>query len=91
MRTFYHLRSFAAVFVGQQSLLARIAAVGVRIFGLPVEKGAATSVYLASSPDVAGKSGGYYSRSRQTAPQAAALDRSLAERLWQVSSELVGL
>jgi hypothetical protein len=54
-----------------------------------VEEGAKTSIYLASSPDVAGESGGYYAKSRLTEPSAAARDDAAAERLWQVSEAMV--
>jgi len=61
--------------------------------GVSVEEGAKTSVYLATSPDVADLSGGYYVRCRlsvlQTRPEAVA--EAVSERLWKVSEELVGL
>ena len=41
--------------------------------GIDVVAGAATSVYLASSPDVAGVSGVYYEDGRETAPLEASL------------------
>ncbi len=54
-------------------------------------KGARTSVYLASSPEVEGVSGEYFIRSRKAKPSRAARDEALAERLWQVSAELTGV
>jgi retinol dehydrogenase 12 len=62
-----------------------------RLFLLSPAAGARTSVYLASSAEVAGHSGGYYIRSRPARPSDAALDDAAAERLWQVSTELTGL
>jgi len=62
-----------------------------RPFLLSPEQGAATSVYLASSPEVAGRSGGYYARCRPLEPAAAALNDVDAERLWQASERLTGL
>jgi hypothetical protein len=56
-----------------------------------VEKGARTQTYLASSPDVAGKSGGYYSRSRLRTPAPLARDDALAEWLWEESARLTAL
>ena len=55
------------------------------------EKGAETSVYLASSPEVEGVTGKYFADSKvtQTAPQAA--DAEAAKRLWEVSAEMVHL
>ncbi len=54
-------------------------------------RGAQTSLYLASSPAVAGVTGKYF-RDEQEAPAArAAEDVALARRLWQVSAGLCGL
>ncbi len=56
--------------------------------GDTVEKGAATSVYLALSPEVANTTGKYFSNSRETPVAAHALDQATQQRLWQVSSRL---
>jgi hypothetical protein len=63
------------------------------VAGVSATQGAATSVYLATSADVEGLSGGYYAKCRPAPPAAAAdaLDDATAERLWSVSEELVGL
>ena len=60
-----------------------------RWFFLSPEQGARTSVYLAASPDVEGRTGGYYVRRRLATPSAAARDDEAARRLWDVSEELV--
>jgi NAD(P)-dependent dehydrogenase (short-subunit alcohol dehydrogenase family) len=60
-------------------------------FARTPEKGAQTVIYLASSPEVQGASGGYYFDCKLTAPSAAAQDEAAAERLWQVSEQLVGI
>ena len=53
------------------------------------EEGARTSVYLASNPDVKGISGKYYADCKQTSADLAAYDSNTAERLWQVSADMV--
>jgi retinol dehydrogenase-14 len=53
------------------------------------QKGAATSIYLASSPEVEGVSGKYFINSKPRASQKASYDTAAAARLWQISSELV--
>ena len=53
------------------------------------DAGARTSVYLASSPEVAGVTGGYFARSRPAEPSALARDDEAAARLWALSEELV--
>lgn len=81
--------------IGQTNALARL---GWRLIvrvrgGISVEDGARTSVYLATSPEVAGLSGGYYVKCRLAELQtsAEAVSDAVAERLWKVSEELVGL
>jgi retinol dehydrogenase 12 len=51
--------------------------------------GASTSVYLASSPEVARTTGGYFVKSRPAKPSALAGDSRAAARLWELSEELV--
>lgn len=53
--------------------------------GAPVSQGARTSVYLATSPVVAGVSGRYFVDCRETPPSAMALDARSAEALWAES------
>lgn len=53
--------------------------------------GAEPLVYLAGSPDLAGVTGAYFDRTRETTPSAAARDDETAARLWAVSAELVGV
>jgi NAD(P)-dependent dehydrogenase (short-subunit alcohol dehydrogenase family) len=55
------------------------------------EQGAATAVYLATSPDVAAVSGEYFIDERPVAPTAAAMDDEAARRLWEISERAVGL
>lgn len=81
--------------IGQTHALARLVwklVVKVR-GGISVEEGARTSVYLASSPEVEGLSGGYYvkCRSAELQTRAEAVTDAVGERLWRVSEELVGL
>jgi NAD(P)-dependent dehydrogenase (short-subunit alcohol dehydrogenase family) len=54
-------------------------------------QGAATSVYLASSPEVDGVTGSYFADCKPRASSKRSHDLATAERLWQVSADLVGL
>jgi NAD(P)-dependent dehydrogenase (short-subunit alcohol dehydrogenase family) len=63
----------------------------ISLFIRSPQKGAQTIVYLASSPQVQGASGGYYFDCRLTPPTPAAQDDAAAEQLWQVSEKLVGM
>jgi retinol dehydrogenase 12 len=52
------------------------------------ETGAETPVYLATSPEVADVTGGYFVRSRPAEPSALARDPGAAARLWTLSEDL---
>ena len=71
-------------------LLAVGIKIGQPLFASP-EKGARTSVFVASSPALAGVTGKYFAKSKEKRPKAQALDVAGARRLWTVSAELVGL
>jgi len=58
---------------------------------LPPEDGAKTSVYLASSPEVSGVSGKYFSKCKEVAADAMSDDLALARALWDKSAELSNL
>jgi NAD(P)-dependent dehydrogenase (short-subunit alcohol dehydrogenase family) len=62
----------------------------IKPFVLTPEKGARTSVFLASSADVADVTGKYFVKGRARKPSASAEDEAAAGRLWAVSEELVG-
>src|ERR1035437_10119211 len=63
----------------------------VRPFLKTPEQGAATSIHLASSPDLKQVSGRYFANSKPKKSSKASYDQPAAERLWQVSAELVHL
>ena len=71
--------------------LAKIGMILTRPFYLSAAKGAQTSIYLASSPAVAGVSGEYFVRSRARPVNRFARDPQNAERLWTLSAELCGI
>ena len=53
------------------------------------ESGARTSVYLATSPEVEGKTGLYWKSSREATPTRDARDDDSASKLWSLSEKLV--
>jgi len=71
--------------------LLRLGTTIARPFFLSPERGADTIVYLASSPDVAGQTGGYYVKRQRREPSAAARDDATARRLWDISEKMTGL
>jgi len=58
--------------------------------GISIADGAATSVYLASSPEADGLSGVYFEDGRETRPLEAALDRDAQLRIWAEVERLAG-
>jgi retinol dehydrogenase 14 len=63
----------------------------VRPFMKTPQQGAATSIYLASSPEVEGITGKYFANGQPRTSSKASYDVDAAARLWQVSADLVGL
>jgi len=59
-------------------------------FLLSPEKGAATSIYLASSPDVEGVTGQYFAKCKPVRSAPNTYDVALQEKLWAVSLQQVG-
>ena len=62
-----------------------------RPFSISVPRGAITSVYLASSPDVDGITGQYFYKCQVVGPSSHALDDDAAARLWEISAKLTGV
>jgi NAD(P)-dependent dehydrogenase (short-subunit alcohol dehydrogenase family) len=65
--------------------------VGMRLVGASPEKGARTSVLLASAPELERTTGKYFVSQREKATDPAAQDAAMAQRLWDESAKLVGL
>lgn len=64
----------------------------VKSFMRTTEQGAATSIYLALSPEVTGITGKYFNEHQQIIePSTLARDFDAQERLWHKSLELVGI
>ncbi|MBM4291169.1 MAG: SDR family oxidoreductase [Deltaproteobacteria bacterium] len=68
--------------------LFNLAARALGLVSISPEQGARTSVYLATSPEVAGVSGGYFDKCREVQPSATARDPAQAARLWALSEGL---
>jgi NAD(P)-dependent dehydrogenase (short-subunit alcohol dehydrogenase family) len=63
----------------------------LRPFMLSPADGAKTSVYLASSPEVANVTGKFFDKCREVPPTPAAQDAAAAKRLWEISAKLTRL
>jgi NAD(P)-dependent dehydrogenase (short-subunit alcohol dehydrogenase family) len=60
----------------------------VKLFFASPEKGARTSIYLASSPEVEGVSGRFFANEREAQAPAESYDAEVAARLWHECEEL---
>jgi NAD(P)-dependent dehydrogenase (short-subunit alcohol dehydrogenase family) len=72
---------------GVMSLAVRAA----KNFAITPEQGAQTIVYLASSPEVADITGGYFYKCRQATPTREAQNDDDARRLWEASARIAGI
>jgi retinol dehydrogenase 14 len=68
-----------------------VLAVLARPFMKRPERGAATSIYLASDPEVEGVTGRYFVGRMPRKSSKSSYDSSVAAKLWRVSADLVGL
>jgi retinol dehydrogenase-14 len=80
-----------ATAIGQRGGLTELVWRLMKPFMTSAEKGAETSLFLATVPDPSPFHGGYVIGKSLARPDPAALDRSLARRLWEESARLVGL
>jgi NAD(P)-dependent dehydrogenase (short-subunit alcohol dehydrogenase family) len=75
------------LFSGLPGLLEAV----IKLVTISPERGARTSIYLASSPNVQGISGKYFARRRPEKSSEASYDLEAARRLWEVSEELTSM
>jgi len=61
------------------------------LFGISAQKGALTSIYLATSPDVEGVSGQYFVKCKAVPSSKVSQDAEIARQLWDTSEQLTGL
>jgi hypothetical protein len=55
------------------------------------EEGAWTSIYLASSPEVAQVTGQYFRKGKAVPSGLASYDQETARRLWEMGAQMTGL
>jgi NAD(P)-dependent dehydrogenase (short-subunit alcohol dehydrogenase family) len=72
-------------------LLMKIMGAIIPLIARSPEKGAQTSIYLASSPEVQTITGKYFVDRKVTQPAPQAADRNVARKLWDISADMVQL
>ncbi len=63
----------------------------IGLFMRSPKRGAKTSIYCASSPDIEGVSGKYFKKRKEAKSVKASYDKELAKHLWDISVELTNL
>jgi NAD(P)-dependent dehydrogenase (short-subunit alcohol dehydrogenase family) len=81
----------ASRFGDENGGLFRIGIGIAKLFAISPEEGAATSIYLATAPEVDGRNGVYFAKSKPATPSAAAQDDAAAQRLWLESAQIAGI
>jgi NAD(P)-dependent dehydrogenase (short-subunit alcohol dehydrogenase family) len=76
---------------GNNGWLVRLFMPLIRLWAISPQEGAETSVYLASSSEVAGVSGKYFYQKHPVLSSAFSRDEDAARRLWDASVELTGI
>ncbi len=85
---------FVATNIGQNGVGSVSRSIIKLIFsrlGISPEKGAKTSIYLASSPEVEGVTGKYFAKSIPIRSAPISYDEALQRQLWEESAKLVNL
>jgi NAD(P)-dependent dehydrogenase (short-subunit alcohol dehydrogenase family) len=84
---------FVATRFGDQSggVMQRLVSIAKPVGAISPEKGAATIIHLATSPDVASISGEYFYKCKLHTPTAQAQNDSDAKRLWDESEKIANL
>ncbi|MBM4252878.1 MAG: SDR family oxidoreductase [Deltaproteobacteria bacterium] len=71
-----------------QGALAVLLKLSQKIFAINEDRGAQTSVYLATSTDVSGINGDYFASCEAKKPSHIATDSELATKLWTITEQL---
>lgn len=86
----FHPGMVGSDFAKNNGFVAQVAMTLIKPIARSPRKGAETGVYLCSSPDVAGHSGGYYFNRKVHPTRGPAHNDEDARRLWEVSEKLTG-
>ena len=81
----------ATGFAGNTHGLLKVAWRLIRPLLITPEKGARTSLHVATAPEVAGVNGRYFARCRPVASSPLSRDQALQEKVWALSRRQVGI
>lgn len=86
----FHPGMVGSDFAKNNGWVAQVAMTLIRPLARSPLKGAETGIYLCTSPDVEGKTGGYYFNCAGHETRAAAHNDEDARQLWEISEKLTG-
>ncbi len=73
-----------------EGIAKTLVAIGQNLFAISEDKGAETSIYLASSPDVANISGKYFVKCHESKSSSESYDLETSKKLWDLTETLLG-
>jgi NAD(P)-dependent dehydrogenase (short-subunit alcohol dehydrogenase family) len=83
---------FVATGIGQQDGgIVKLFAPLIKLIANSPEEGAQTSVFLASSPEVAGVTGQYFKKAQAVPSGRASYQEDTARRLWEIAARMTGV
>jgi hypothetical protein len=82
---------FVASNFGNKGVMSNLIWTLLRPIQISQTKGAANSIYAATSPDMDGVSGAYLVKRKQVRSVARSYDIEAGERLWRLSAEMTGV
>jgi WW domain-containing oxidoreductase len=85
-----HPGSMIGTSIFRSSPAGKALAIALSPFTKTIAQGAATTVYCAAAPELAGVGGRYFSDCKEKRPSAFARDEAAAKKLWEMSEALVG-
>lgn len=74
-----------------QGIMMSLLKVVQQVMAIPTEQGAATSIYLAASPEVKGVSGQYFDKQQAVKSSPVSYDEESWRRLWEISAQMAGI
>ncbi len=85
--TRFSMNNFGFIGDGLTNLFVRL----YSLITLDADQGAQTAIYLATSPAMAGVTGKYFQKKKETQSSPDSHDRAAATRLWQLSEVMTGI
>jgi len=82
---------FVKTNIGLNHFLLRLLSPLVKFKAMSPEEGAKTSIYLASSSEIEGVSGKFFTKMKEKEPNKLAFDKKLQKELWDLSLDLTNL